>query len=196
MLLSYCECVCVVCVSASIKILCRTLRSVKTGILLLYRLKKLWLICLFLLVTASAFAYKNEVINGKVIQVKDGDTVVIAPAESGQFFTCRLYGIDTPEISHGRKPGQPYGEEAAKELKRLVLGQAVEITTTGAKTYKREVCIIRKDCKDINLEMVKRGYAWAYKQYLKKPYASEYIETENEARIKRLGCLRGNLGLK
>ena len=35
--------------------------------------------------------------------------------------------------------------------------------------------------------MVKLGYAWAYKQYLKRPYASEYIDAENEARNKKLG---------
>ncbi len=40
---------------------------------------------------------------------------------------------------------------------------------------------------NVNLEMVKRDFAWAYKQYLKRPYASEYIEAENEARAKRLG---------
>ena len=142
---------------------------------------------IFILLCATAFASKEEVTQGKVMQVKDGDTVVIAPLEGGQFFTCRLYGIDTPEIAHGHKPGQPYGEEAAKELKRLVLGQTVEVTTTGAKTYNREVCIIKKDSINVNLEMVRRGYAWAYKQYLKRPYASEYINAERTARDKRLG---------
>ena len=77
--------------------------------------------------------------------------------------------------------------EASRELKKLILGQTVEVTLTGSKTYKREVCLIKKDGIDINLEMVKRGYAWAYRQYLRRPYASEYIQVENDARAKRLG---------
>ena len=35
------------------------------------------------------------------------------------------------------KPGQPYGEEAARELKKLILGETVEVTRAGAKTYNR-----------------------------------------------------------
>jgi endonuclease YncB( thermonuclease family) len=61
------------------------------------------------------------------------------------------------------------------------------VITTGEKTHGREVCIIKKDGMDINLEMVKRGYAWAYRKHLKSPYASEYIEAENRARNQKLG---------
>lgn len=121
------------------------------------------------------------------MQVKDGDTVVISPLEGGQFFVCRLYGIDAPETSKKGKKGQPYGEDAMRHLKRLVLGQVVEVQTTGAKTYNREVCLLKKDGRDINLEMVRAGYAWAYKQYLNRPHASEYLETEKEARANKRG---------
>lgn len=144
---------------------------------------------LFLLLLSSPALAIKTTLQGKIMQVKDGDTVVFSPVEGGQFLTCRLYGIDAPEIAHNRfgMGGQPYGVEAGTELKRMILGQDVEVTTTGQKTYKREVCIIKKDGTDINLEMVKRGAAWAYKHYLKRPYASEYIEAENEARAKKLG---------
>jgi micrococcal nuclease len=136
-----------------------------------------------------ADAFRGTVLTGKVMHVKDGDTVVISPVEGGSFFTCRLYGIDAPETNRPRfgQPGQRYGEEASRELKKLILGETVEVTTTGQKTYKREVCLIRKDGVDINLEMVRMGYAWAYRQYLRRPYASDYIEAEKEARAKRLG---------
>ena len=85
------------------------------------------------------------------------------------------------------KPGQPYGGEATRELKKLILGEIVDITLTGAKTYKREVCRIYKDGIDVNLDMVKRGFAWAYIHYLKRSYASEYIDAETTAREKHLG---------
>lgn len=148
---------------------------------------------LVLVVAMPAFAFKPyPATTGKVMKVKDGDTVVVAPEDGGQFYTCRLYGIDAPETDHGRKPGQPFGEESSKELKKLILGQIVEVVRTGQKTYKREVCIISKDGVDVNLEMVKRGYAWAYTHYLKRPYASEYINAENEARAKKLGLWKDN----
>ena len=151
------------------------------------RLFIILVVFLILLPHTSVSYAKGRTLNGKVVRVKDGDTVVIAPVLGGQFFTCRLYGIDTPEIPHRGKPGQPYGYEAKDFLKSLILGRVVTVKTTGRKTYGREICHITLNGKDINLEMVKKGYAWAYRRYLRRPYASEYIEAENEAREKRLG---------
>ncbi|MBI4843254.1 MAG: thermonuclease family protein [Nitrospirae bacterium] len=130
---------------------------------------------------------KSSSIAGRVVKVTDGDTAMISPEDGGSEFTCRLYGIDAPEIKKKGKKGQPYGEEAEELLKRLVSGEVVDVTLTGEKTYKREVCFITKDGIDINLEMVKRGYAWAYRQYLDRPYAGVYINSEEAAREKRLG---------
>ncbi|MEM2963744.1 MAG: thermonuclease family protein [Candidatus Anstonellales archaeon] len=151
------------------------------------RYSKSKLLAALLLISLALPCEASQVLQGRVLQVKDGDTVVIAPNAGGQFFVCRLYGIDAPEIAHGSKPAQRYGDEAMRVLKHLILGQTVEVDLTGSRTYNREVCIIRKDGMNINLEMVNRGYAWAYKQYLRRPYASEYIDAETEARSKRLG---------
>jgi endonuclease YncB( thermonuclease family) len=134
--------------------------------------------------TASAL---TGALTGKVMQVKDGDTVVISPAEGGQFFICRLFGIDAPETARRGRAGQPHGEEAAKELKRLILGQTVDIKLTGRRTHNREVCRIYRNNKSINLTMVETGYAWAYRRFLERPYASEYIGAENEARKNKRG---------
>ncbi len=126
-------------------------------------------------------------LQNEVVRVTDGDTVVIASADSKKNITCRLYGIDSPETPKRDRKGQPYAKEAGKELRQLILGQRVDMVTTGEKTHGREVCIIKKDGMDINLEMVRRGYAWAYRKHLKSPYASEYIEAENKAREQKLG---------
>jgi endonuclease YncB( thermonuclease family) len=131
-------------------------------------------------------------VDGEVIRVKDGDTVVVRPELGGEAFTCRLYGIDTPETSKRGKMGQPYGGSATKELKTLILGKLVKAHLTGEQSYKREICIIYDEGVNINLEMVKRGYAWAYRQYLEGPHASEYIDAEREARKQRLGLWKDN----
>jgi endonuclease YncB( thermonuclease family) len=43
----------------------------------------------------------------------------------------RLLGIDAPEIPHGTKPGQPYGEEARDYLDHLIGGKTVRLDTYG-----------------------------------------------------------------
>ena len=106
---------------------------------------------------------------------------MIRPIGGGEFYTCRLYGIDAPEKR------QSYGKQATEILKDLILGKSVKITLTGDKTYGREVCIIYAGGININRKMVALGYAWAYKRYLKSPYTSEYIDAENRARVDRLG---------
>ena len=126
-------------------------------------------------------------LQNEVVRVTDGDTVVIASADGRKNITCRLYGIDSPETPKRDRKGQPYAREAGKELRQLIYGQKVDVIITGEKTHGREVCIIKKDGMDINLEMVRRGYAWAYRKHLKSPYASEYIEAENKARDQKLG---------
>lgn len=56
--------------------------------------------------------------------------------------------------------------------------------------YRRAVSVVRLGNRDINQEMVREGFAWAYRQYLERPYASEYIRSEEEARRKRRGLWR------
>ncbi len=138
---------------------------------------------LFFAVSCSS----QEPLQGEVIRVTDGDTVIIEVDKLKKKMTCRLYGIDSPENPRKNRKGQPYSSKAGQELKRLVHGQDVEIVTTGEKTHGRDVCIITKEGMDVNLEMVKRGYAWAYRKHLKSPYASEYISAENKARSQGLG---------
>lgn len=146
-------------------------------------------ILLSLCIISSIYAEDSEVVRGSVTKVIDGDTVIIRPY-SGKLFKCRLYGIDAPELPHDGNPGQPYGRAAARELNNLVLNSSVEITLTGESSYDREICVIKKMGVDINLEMVRRGYARAYRKYLKGPYASTYIAAENEARKMRRGLWR------
>lgn len=59
--------------------------------------------------------------------------------------------------------------------------------------YRRAVSVVRLGQRGINQEMVREGFAWAYRRYLERPYASEYIEAEEVARRERRGLwLLGN----
>jgi len=72
-----------------------------------------------------------------VERVSDGDTVA-AISENGTKLRIRLLGIDAPEIAHGTKPGQPYGEEARDYFDRLIGGKTVPVDGS-AKLREREL---------------------------------------------------------
>lgn len=130
---------------------------------------------------------------GTVAQVIDGDTLKLNTPE-GTRLTVRLYGIDAPETEkYNRKtgkiskPSQPFGEEAYRALQSKVLDKKIRLDVIDIDKYKRTVGIIYLDSRNINLELIKEGLAWAYKEYLGRPYASEFLDTEREARDKKLG---------
>jgi len=76
-------------------------------------------VVLILMVPTLGFPF-----SGRVIQFKDGDTVVVDTGEGK--LTCRLYGIDAPETG---KVGSPaaLGEGGDLELVSMVQYQAVEV---------------------------------------------------------------------
>jgi endonuclease YncB( thermonuclease family) len=152
------------------------------------------IITTILLIPSLAFA-KDPIrtIEGIVSKVSDGDTIHITDS-LGTKVKVRLYGIDAPETEKSNKkthkvskPGQPYGEEAHQTLNSKVYGKSIKLDIMAVDQYKRSVGIVYLNGKNINQEMVAEGYAWAYRQYLDRPHASEYIELEEQARAKRLG---------
>jgi len=135
-------------------------------------------------------ASKRNLHSGKVESVTDGDTVTIRPLDDDKPYRCRLYGIDAPETGKPDRPGQQYGGEAKEALEKLVSEKTVKILLTGDKTHNREVCIIYLSGADINLEMIKLGYAWAYRKFLKSEHSRDYLKAETAAKRKKLGLWR------
>jgi len=137
-------------------------------------------------------------IEGIVSKVSDGDTVHITDP-LGTKVKVRLYGIDAPETEKSNKktgriskPGQPYGEEAYQALRSMIYRKQVKLEIMDIDRYKRAVGIVWLNGKNINQEIVAEGYAWAYRQYLDRPHASEYTQAEELARSKKLGLWQQN----
>lgn len=126
---------------------------------------------------------------GKVVRVADGDTVTVA-ARGGGKVNVRLYGIDAPEVRHKETPGQAYGRQARQALKELTLGRDVRVEVVDVDTHGRSVGMVFARGVNVNLAMVRDGWAWAYRRHLSAPYASEFIDAERDARAKRLGLWR------
>ena len=156
----------------------------------------LFILFFTLFITVSAFAREPiRVLECMVDRVLDGDTVsVIVRNGGGTRIKVRLYGIDAPETdkigkTSGKvfKPGQPYGEESMNALVSKVHNAVLTIKVYDIDKYKRMVGVLMNGNRNINLEMVQGGWAWAYRQYLDTPYASEYIQAEEQARSQKLG---------
>lgn len=118
---------------------------------------------------------------GKVVSIADGDTLTILV--DARQIKVRLAEIDTPER------GQPYGQRARKTLGNLVFGETVRVEFVDWERYGRMVGRVHLDGLDVNAEMVRQGYAWAYRKYLTDP---RILELEHEARMGRRGLWGGD----
>jgi endonuclease YncB( thermonuclease family) len=147
-----------------------------------------------LLLTSLSIAREPiRTVIGTVTKVSDGDTIHVTTPEKTKL-TVRLYGMDAPETpkinqrtGHINKPGQPYGEESWKALEAKIMGKQVRLDIIDIDQYKRMVGMIWIGDRNINLEMVREGYAEAYVEYLKEPYRAQFIRAEREARSARRG---------
>lgn len=122
----------------------------------------------------------------RVNAVFDGDTVVAIDA-TGVEHRIRFSGVDAPELAHDGRPAQPGGQEAMVWMRRAVLGQTVVVEVTDKDKWGREVARIILDGEDINLSLIRNGWAWAYRQYLHEPCLTPYIAAEEAARRERRG---------
>ena len=144
----------------------------------------------FLLLIIPVFPCGAYEISGVVTKVIDGDTFHLLPDLSAPSnvrvhkdgtISVRLRGCDAPEKD------QPYGQEAKQHLASLILRNRVKVQIMDVDRYGRVVGYVFLNGKNINLEQIKSGHAWAYTEFLDRPYASEFYEAEKEARKKRLG---------
>ncbi len=92
----------------------------------------------------------------KVEHVSDGDTITAITGNQTKL-RLRLLGIDAPEVPHGDKPGQPFGQEARDYLDHLIGGKTVRVDAYGADEYKRVLAVVWDEQVNINLLMVAMG---------------------------------------
>jgi len=130
------------------------------------------------LTAMSAFA--AETLHGRVVKVADGDTITVLDAGNVQH-RIRLGKIDAPEKS------QPFGDASRKHLAAFVADQIVEVEWTKKDKYGRilgTVWAMLPTRTDVNLQMVKDGFAWHYKHFDSTP---SYAAAETAARTAKRG---------
>jgi len=106
---------------------------------------------------------ETEIVN----RIVDGDTIVLENKER-----VRLLGIDAPER------GEKYFKESSKFLEDLILNESVNLEFTKRKydKYGRLLAYIHLRGKNINLEMVKNGFANYYSYDGKDHYHDQFIK--------------------
>jgi len=125
----------------------------------------------------------GQTLTGRVVRVADGDTITVLDSSNTQH-RIRLEGIDAPE-SH-----QAFGTQSKKNLSDMVFDKDVTVIYQKTDQYGRLVGKLVLDGKDINLEQVKTGMAWHYKDYEREQAVADrelYARAEDEARAARRG---------
>jgi len=125
----------------------------------------------------------TQTLSGRVVRIADGDTVTVLDATNTQH-RIRLQGIDAPE-SH-----QAFGTQSKKNLSELIFDKDVSVIYDKTDQYGRLVGKILLDGKDVNLEQVKAGMAWHYKEYEREQSPEDrelYARAEEDARSARRG---------
>ena len=135
---------------------------------------KLKLILLFFLYS-QVYA---QTLTGKIIGIKDGDTVVIIDANNIQT-TLRLAEVDCPEKA------QAFGTKAKQFTSNAVYLKQIKYEVTDTDRYGRSIAkIYYDDNKYLSAEIIKTGFGWQYKEYSTSKFLAKL---EQEARQNKRG---------
>ncbi len=143
---------------------------------------------------AIARPIRSEDTQYKICQttkVSDGDTIAVDC--DGEKLKLRFCGIDAPESR------QPLGAESKALLSKLVENKQVIVRPMEKDKYDRTVAEVSVKVGDdeyahnVNIEMVKSGMAYHYKQYSSSCPSREAIASaEDFAKDKKLGVWSGD----
>ena len=134
-----------------------------------------WLAALGLIVLQHAY---GETLDGSVVKIIDGDTLVVQDAAKKRH-VVRLAEIDAPE----RK--QAFFVESARSLAALCHRKRAQVEWSERDARRRIVGYVTCDGKDANAEQLRRGMAWGSPKAT-RPTSALY-ELEAYARLRRIG---------
>lgn len=119
-----------------------------------------------------------------LVSVGDGDTIRVV-ASNGQKATIRLACIDAPETAQGES-----GAQATSYLRQLLAMGPLELRSQTVDRYGRTVAEVEAGGRNVNLQMVRAGMAYAYRQYLSGCDQAAYLGAESQAEQQQLGVWR------
>lgn len=141
---------------------------------MLYKILTMKILFFYILLLCSFCIHSQT---GKVIKVKDGDTIVIIDTTNTQH-TIRIADIDCPE------KGQPFGTKAKNFTSDEIFGKIVTIESKGIDRFGRTIGFVLYNNKNLSFELLKSGLAWHYKYYSKN---KEMAKIEVVAKKNKIG---------
>lgn len=142
------------------------------------------------LVAPSVARTRTTALPGQEASVQGPATVVDGDTLNIDGVRVRLEGIDAPESAQTCRTaaGKDWscGTAATRVLERLTAGRDVRCDKTGIDRYGRMLGICYAGGLDLNAEMVRRGFAWAFVRY-----SAAYVTQEAEAQLARAGVWAG-----
>jgi len=132
---------------------------------------------LIIILLTISFQASSEEWTGTVIGIMDGDTVKVLNSQKNTI-KIRLTEIDAPEKN------QDFGEQSKQSLSDICFKKQVIVDDKGLDKYKRTLGRLKCNGIDANAEQVKKGMAWAYRQYLTD---ESTIEFEDVAKTNKAG---------
>ena len=120
---------------------------------------------------------ERRFINGRVVQVIDGDTCLVEDRDGRRHKVC-LYGCDAPEN------GQPYFKDAREALYHRIYNKEVRFSPVETDAEGRVCANLYCGDRQVNLDLVREGYGWHYTGH--EPIR-EFAEAERVARERHLG---------
>jgi endonuclease YncB( thermonuclease family) len=131
---------------------------------------------IFLLALSFAVGFLSANTPLENIRVVDGDT--IRAEAKGKEIKIRLVEIDAPEMN------QPFGAQSKNFLNRLLYEKDVTLISQGEDRYGRVLGNLFSNELNVNMLMVKFGFAWVYDKYAKNSSLYKY---QDQAKAKNLG---------
>ena len=107
-----------------------------------------------------------------LVSVGDGDTIRVRTS-SGRNQTIRLACIDAPEMAQGAT-----GRAAREALASMVQIGPLQIKPQTTDRYGRSVAEVFVGGRNVNLELVRGGFAFAYRKYLAQCDQAAYLGAE------------------
>jgi micrococcal nuclease len=109
-------------------------------------------------ITGASCIPNNPPQTGRVLDIVDGDTIVVVLDQDGKDYSVRYIGMDTPEDTTRI---EPFGPEATAVNRELVQGKNVTLIkdVSEADRYGRLLRYVIADGVFVNYELVAQGYA-------------------------------------
>ena len=129
--------------------------------------------------------FPQDKVPGKRTRVTDGDGLEAIASGFGEL-RIRLAYIDAPEHN------QPWGQESNNELWHFTDASSLMFKLIEQDKYGRVVAEVWSQDRCINLEMVRKGHAWAVFRRMPEYLHQQYRQARNEARRQELGLWQSN----